>query len=75
MTTHNTMIMESEIEKDALYVIIVDSNGEKSIKCITELEGRVHPNNNVRNRYIAGLYRGIPSMMDIDFEELLDIFE
>lgn len=75
ITTHNTMIMESGIDKDSLYVLISDVDGNKSIKCIDDFEKRVHPNNNIRNGYINGLYRGIPSMMDIDFEELLDIFE
>ena len=75
MTTHNTMIMESDIDKQALYVIISDLNGIKVIKSIEDIEQRVHPNNNVRNRYINGLYRGVPSMMDIDFEELLDILK
>lgn len=75
ITTHNTMIMESGIDKDSLYVLISDIDGKKVIKCISDFEKRVHPNNNIRNGYINGLYRGIPSMMDIDFEELLDMLD
>ena len=54
-----------------------DSNkdGIKEIKCISEMEGRIQRNNNIRNRYLGGLYNGIPSMMYVDFEDLLDILE
>lgn len=75
MTTHNTAIMESEINKDSLYVINVTKDGEKEINCISDLEGRVHPNYNIRNRYLQGLYNGVPSAMYVDFEELLEILK
>lgn len=75
MTTHNTLIMESNIDKNSLYVISVNKDGIKEIKCISEMEGRIQRNNNIRNRYLGGLYNGIPSMMYVDFEDLLDILE
>ncbi|MGL5084439.1 MAG: AAA family ATPase, partial [Clostridium sp.] len=75
VSTHNTMIMESEIDKDSLYFIVVDLEARKKILCISDFEDRTHPNNNIRNRYLKGMYQAIPSMMDIDFEELLDILD
>ena len=75
ITTHNTMIMESGIDKNSLYVLISDIDAKKEIKCISDFDRRIHPNNNIRNGYINGLYRGIPSMMNVDFEELLDILD
>lgn len=75
ITTHNTMIMDSDIDKKALYVINSNIKGQKEINCISDIEERLHPNLNIRSRYLSGLYDGTPMPSDIDFEELLDILE
>lgn len=71
-TTHNTMLIESdEIDNESIYVFNVDKNGKKELFPITEFE-RIQNNHNVRKRYISGLYGGIPSSGELDFEDLID---
>ncbi|MCT4688048.1 AAA family ATPase [Vallitalea sp.] len=72
MTTHNTLLMENQIPKDSLYFIVTDSDGNKEIPCLTDYERRTYPRNNIRDLYLKGMYEGIPSMMDIDFEDILE---
>lgn len=75
LTTHNTMLMESEINPESLYFIVVDHDGRKKILCISDYEERVYPTTNIRKKYLRGMYNAIPSMMQVDFEELLDILD
>lgn len=75
LTTHNTMLMESNIDKDSLYFLVVDNNGIKRALTINDYDDRVHPNNNLRNKYLKGVYGGIPYTMEINFQELIDILE
>lgn len=78
LTTHNTMIMEcSNLEKDSLYFIVDDKTLKKSVKCITELEERLHPNYNYRTRYLTqDMYK--PSLPEIagkiDLSGLVTLF-
>jgi AAA15 family ATPase/GTPase len=72
ITTHNTMLLESEIKKDNIYVFKIDEEGNKELLPITSFEERIHPNLNVRKRYLKGMYSGVPLMMDLDYNELLD---
>ena len=71
ITTHNTTLLETKIKKDYIYLFNIDSNGKKILIPITEYE-REHPNTNFRKRYLKGLYRGIPMIDDIDFDDILN---
>lgn len=54
MTTHNTMIMECDnLSPESLYFIVGDKTFKKSVKCIDEIEVRLHPNYNYRSRYLT----------------------
>lgn len=75
MTTHNTALLESDLDKDSIYFFNVDQNANKSLLPLSEYEDRIHPNLNIRKRYLKGLYGGVPSTMDVDFIELLDIMK
>lgn len=75
ITTHNTMFMESDIAKDCVYIFKVDKNANKELIPLTDFEERIHPNLNIRRRYLKGMYGGIPISMDIDFSELLEIID
>lgn len=79
ITTHNTLIMDhSEISPESLYFIMNDRTFKKSVKCVTEIETRTHPNNNYRNRYFTNsLYRdALPSINnDIDLTDLADLYK
>lgn len=70
LTTHNTLLMESGLDNDLLYFILVDERGNKEIRCLADYEKRTHPNNNIRSLYLKGVYKGIPMPNDLDFNEL-----
>lgn len=78
LTTHNTMIMEcSNLQPDSLYFIIDDKTLKKSVKCITELEERLHPNYNYRTRYLTqDIYKAsLPEISgNIDLSGLVTLF-
>lgn len=75
ITTHNTMLLESEIDPAYIYTFMVDKNANKTLLPIVSYEDRAHPNLNYRNRYLRGMYGGVPISRDIDFDELLDILD
>lgn len=72
VTTHNTALLEGDLAKSSAYIFNVDEEGRKELVPLTDFEGRVHPNLNIRKRYLGGMYGGIPLAMDVDFEELLE---
>ena len=78
VTTHNTLIMDqADIRPESLYFIMNDKTFSKSVKCVTEIEGRLHPNYNYRNRYFNNeLYMdGLPKLYDeLDFTELAKLY-
>lgn len=71
MTTHSTLLMESEIPKECIYVVNELENGNKEIQCITHYDNKIHENTNIRNQYMHGTYNGIPEPSSIDFHNLL----
>lgn len=73
ITTHNTMLLDSDIDPKYIYTFMVDENANKKILPIIDYEDRVHPNLNYRNRYLKGMYGGVPMIGDIDFEALCDL--
>ena len=79
MTTHNTMIMECDnLLPESLYFIVDDKTFKKSVKCVDEIEERLHPNYNYRTRYLTNdLYKqSLPDIIgEIDLSGLVDIFK
>lgn len=78
LTTHNTLLMDqAEIRPESLYFILNDKTLSKSVKCVTQIEERLHPNYNYRNRYFNNeLYSdGLPKDNDLlDFSELTGLY-
>ena len=74
VTTHNTMLLETELNKDA-FVIKIDNEGKKELVAISDFEGRIHPNINVRKRYLRGDYYGIPQSMELDYDNFLELLK
>lgn len=72
ITTHNTMLIDSSIPSENIYIFNANSRAEKELIAITDFEGRIHKNNSPRKRYLNGVYGGIPMFTDIDFEELIE---
>lgn len=72
MTTHNTLLMESGIPKECIYVINELDNGNKEIQCITHYDNKIHANTNIRDQYMSGKYKGIPEPTSVNFISLLE---
>ena len=79
LTTHNTLLMDyAEVNPDALYFIMNDKTFKKSVKCVTEIEERLHPNYNYRKRYFTNvLYEdALPDLKNnnINLEEFARLY-
>lgn len=79
LTTHNTLLMDyAEVNPDALYFIMNDKTFKKSVKCVTEIEERLHPNYNYRKRYFTNvLYEdALPNLKNnnINLEEFARLY-
>lgn len=72
MTTHNTLLMESDIPKECIYVINELGSGDKEIQCILRYNNKIGDRNNIRKQYLLGKYSGIPEDTRIDFKSLLE---
>lgn len=71
LTTHNTLIMNSEyLPASSFYVIQKDKTATRLVKCITDSEGRIHPNHNIQIRYIQGDFKAIPKKLNLSLKEL-----
>lgn len=75
ITTHNTTLMESEIKKDSIYILDILSNRKKEAYSLADYDEKIHPNLNIRKRYISGTYGGVPYVNDIDFKEITEIIK
>lgn len=73
MTTHNTLLMESGIPKESIYVINETEDSNKEIECILKYDNKIHTNTNIRNQYMNGKYKGIPDEIKIDFNRLIEL--
>lgn len=78
ITTHNTLLMDdANVSPEALYFIMNDKTFKKSVKCVTEIEERLHPNYNYRKRYFTNaLYKdALPNLENtINIEELARLY-
>ena len=72
VTTHNTLLLETDIENKYLYILIVDQDGNKEINSLDKYELRVHKNHNRRSQYLKGLYYGVPFVGNLDFDLVAD---
>ena len=71
ITTHNTLLMDSNLAPSTFYVIKKTNNGQREVTCITQSGDRVHPNHNIQSRYLSGEYEGTPDKTIISLKELL----
>jgi len=72
MTTHNTMLMETDFARESTYILYEECAGHKVIRCVTDYEKRTYINNNIRNKYLNKEYKGVPEIKKIAFESLID---
>ena len=71
MTTHNTMLMETDFARESTYILYEETAGHKVIRCVVDYDKRTYLSNNIRNKYLNKEYKGIPEIKEIDFEYLI----
>lgn len=69
ITTHNTYLLEAINIKSA-YIINVDYQGNKVIKCLDKYP-RIQGTNNPRVMYLKGLFGGVPMAEGMDYDSIL----
>lgn len=70
ITTHNTYMLES-IDIKSVYLITVDYQGNKEVKCLDRYP-RIQGTNNPRIMYLKGLFGGVPIVDSIDYDLILN---
>lgn len=71
ITTHNTMLMESKIPQDSIYIIVEETPGKKQVRCINDYRKRTYISNNIRNKYLNNEYGGLPEVHEVNYEALI----
>lgn len=72
VTTHNTTLLE-KLNNENIYFILVDLNGNKNIVNVNDYKQRTQISNNIRDRYLKGMYGAIPNPGSFDFDNIIDI--
>lgn len=75
MTTHNTMLMETDFGRESVYIIHENNHGEAEINCVNDHERRTFANNNIRNKYLNNAYGGYPNVRPIHIEEQVNAIQ
>lgn len=70
ITTHNTYMLES-IDIKSVYLITVDYQGNKEVKCLDKYP-RIQGTNNPRIMYLKGLFGGVPIVDSLDYNMILN---
>lgn len=73
ITTHNTYMLET-VDIKSVYVINIDYQGNKEIRCLDEYP-RIQGSNNPRNMYLKGLFGGVPIVDGVDYDEIIQELE
>ncbi len=69
ITTHNTYLLET-IDIKSIYVINVDYQGNKEVKCLDKYS-RIQGTNNPRIMYLKGLFGGVPIVEILNYDAIL----
>ncbi len=69
ITTHNTYMLET-IDIKSVYLINVDYQGNKEVKCLDKYP-RIQGTNNPRIMYLKGLFGGVPIVDTVDYDVIL----
>lgn len=75
VTTHNTRLMESDLNDSCFYTFTRDDNAMKTIRSIRDVGKRIQPHHNRRDQYLKGVYNGIPAPEMVDFTAIKDILQ
>lgn len=73
ISTHNTMLMETCFARNAVHVIYEDDN-DIVVRPVNNYDKRTYIKNNIRNKYLSGEYKGVPTVQNVNFSHILDLF-
>lgn len=68
MTAYNTSLME-DFDPRGVFIIRTDYLGEHSVSSIRDM-ARTQRTNNNRDRYVRGMFDGIPYLGSLDMDEI-----
>lgn len=74
VTTHNTTLLE-RLNKENIYFILVDDKGNKEIVNVNNFDERTQATHNIRERYLKGMYGGVPLPGSFDFEDIFELLQ
>lgn len=63
-----------QLEPGSVYVIAIDYNGYKKVRCVSSVE-RVRKTNSIRLKYLEGSFMGIPYLADLGLQDIADLLE
>ena len=75
LTTHNTLFLETQEMKEAIYLIKENEKADHFVVPISNNGERIYQQTSMRNKYLNGAYGGVPQVETIDFKTLLSIAE
>lgn len=75
LTTHSTIMMESNLPKECFYVINKLDIGEREIQCILHYNNKIGEKNNIRNQYLIDRYTSNPGNHFLDDSVLMNMFQ
>ncbi|AKP67418.1 AAA family ATPase [Companilactobacillus ginsenosidimutans] len=70
-TTSDTHLM-TQLKKKYIYIIWVDSVGNKAVYSLDTVQFKVRKNNNIEKIYIDGGLNGIPFSSDVNFYDIVE---
>jgi len=74
VTTHNTTLLKN-LNPEDVYVLNIDSGGYKEINAINKYGDRIQKNHNLTDRYLGGIYGGVPIPGYLDLNGLVKRIE
>ncbi len=69
-TTHNTTLIDV-LKHQNVYVIDINSKGDKEVHPLHKAGTQIHQNHNVKDRYLSGLYGGVPFTGYLDMANIV----
>ena len=75
ITTHNTLFMDCDFAKEAIYILKEDENAHRTMDCLMDSSvDRIYQKTNIKRKYLDGDYNGVPSVGALDFEKMGRLF-
>ncbi len=74
LTTHNTTLLKYT-DMNAIHFLLVDAMGNKKFVSVADYPVRTQQSHNIQDRYLQGIYGGVPLVGYLDFSEIRNLLE